>query len=298
MVAVPARRGGKLSDSRGGELSEEIHENAARGFNRSAEEYEQGRPGYPAAAIDLLASELSFGAGSTVVDLAAGTGKLTRALIATGAHVIAVEPVPGMRAQLERAVPAVEAVAGTAEAMPLATGSADVLLVAQAFHWFDTPKAALEIHRVLRAGGGLGVIWNVWDDSVEWVARMQDLVGAHQGDTPQRGTSAWREQLAASGLFTPLTDRKLSNIVHGSLDVLLARTASVSFVATLPESERDKLLSDVGALVAEHQEAWEDGELVMPYVTLVTWCRAVVSPAPGGPPPAPGIAPRPAPRIA
>jgi SAM-dependent methyltransferase len=206
--------------------------------------------------------------------LAAGTGKLTRALIGTGAHVIAVEPVPGMRAQLVHAVPAAEVMEGTAEAMPLAAGSADAVLVAQAFHWFDTPKAAEEICRVLRSGGGLGVIWNVWDDSVDWVARMQELVGAHRGDTPQRTTSRWREQLAATGLFTTLTDRTVANVVHGSVDVLLARTASVSFIATLPERERKKLLSDLRALVAEHPEARVQDQLVMPYVTQVTWCRA------------------------
>ncbi|HEY5316409.1 MAG TPA: methyltransferase domain-containing protein, partial [Solirubrobacteraceae bacterium] len=185
MAAHPARRGG--------ELSPEIHENAALGFDRAAEEYERGRPEYPAAAVDLLASELGFGAGSTIVDLAAGTGKLTRALIATGAHVVAVEPVAGMRRQLVAAVPAAEVLEGTAEAMPLAPGSADAVLVAQAFHWFDAAKAAREIHRVLRPDGGLGAIWNIWDDSVEWVARMQQLVGAHLGDTPQRSTSGWRE---------------------------------------------------------------------------------------------------------
>ena len=104
------------------------------------------------------------------------------------------------------------------------------------------------------------MIWNVWDDSVDWVARMQELVGAHRGDTPQRTTSRWREQLAATGLFTTLTDRTVANVVHGS--------------ATLPERERKKLLSDLRALVAEHPEARVQDQLVMPYVTQVTWCRA------------------------
>jgi SAM-dependent methyltransferase len=263
-----------LAACRGGELSRQVHEQAARGFDRSAEDYERGRPGYPAAAIDLLAAELGFGAGSTVVDLAAGTGKLTRALIPTGARVIAVEPVPGMRAQLELAVPTAEAVAGTAEAIPLADASADAVLVAQAFHWFDTPAAAREIHRVLRGGGGLGVIWNVWDDSLAWTVRMQELIGAHRGETPQRGTSGWREQLEATGLFTAVADRRFANLVHGSLDVLLARTASISFIATLSESERAQVLDGVRAVLAEHPEAWVEGEVAMRYVTQVAWCHA------------------------
>jgi SAM-dependent methyltransferase len=254
-----------------------IHDSAARGFDRAAGEYERGRPEYPSAAIELLVSELRLGPGSTVIDLAAGTGKLTRGLIPTGAHVIAVEPVAGMRAQLVRAVPAAKVLSGTAEAIPLADGSADAVLVAQAFHWFDTPVAAREIHRVLHPGGRLAVIWNIWDDSVEWVARMQELVGAYRGDTPQRGTSEWREQLAATELFTPLTDRTLAHVVAGSLDVLLARTASVSFIATLPEAKRANVLEDVRAVVAEDPEAWVEDQLAMPYITNVAWCHARAS---------------------
>lgn len=270
MAALPARRGGELSPP-----GRAIHDRAARGFDRAAEDYERGRPEYPVAAIDLLASEVGIGRGRTVIDLGAGTGKLTRALIPTGADVVAVEPVEGMRAQLVQAVPAARVLTGTAEAIPIPDASADAVLVAQALHWFDMPVAAREIHRVLRPGGGLGVIWNVWDDRVPWVARMQELVGAHRGDTPQRDTSGWREQLAATGLFTPLAERRLANVVHGSLDVLLARTASISFIAMLFESERAAVLGGVRALIAAHPEAWVDGELAMPYVTQVTWCRAV-----------------------
>ena len=256
----------------GDPIGSTIHDSAARGFETGAEAYERGRPDYPAAAIDLLASELRLGPGSTIVDLAAGTGKLTRGLIRTGAHLVAIEPVSGMRAQLVRAVPAAETLAGTAEAIPMAAGSADAVLVAQAFHWFDTPAAAREIHRVLRPGGGLGVIWNVWDDSVDWVAGMQRLVGAHRGDTPQRRTSAWREQLLATGLFTPLSDATFANLVHGSVDILLARTASISFIAALPEAERAKVLEEVRALVSDEcAGASEPGRLAMPYVTQVTW---------------------------
>jgi SAM-dependent methyltransferase len=276
VAAFPASAGRELS---AGPLPDDpitstIHDSAARGFDSGAEAYERGRPGYPSAAIDLLVSELGLRPGTTIVDLAAGTGKLTRSLIPTGARVIAIEPVPAMRAQLARTVPAADAMAGTAEAMPLADASADAVLVAQAFHWFNTPAAAREIHRVLRPGGGLGVVWNVWDDTIPWVARMQRLVGAYRGDTPQRGTSAWREQLVSTALFTPLADRTLSNVVTGSLDILLARTASISFIATLPDAERAKVLEDVRAVISdEHPEALERGPLEMPYVTQVAWCH-------------------------
>jgi SAM-dependent methyltransferase len=285
MAALPALRGGELSapDRSHDPVFRAINDRAARGFDRAAEDYERGRPEYPATAIELLVSELRIGPGSTIVDLAAGTGKLTRALVPTGAELIAVEPVPGMRAQLGRAVPSAEVRTGTAEAIPVADGTVDAVLVAQAFHWFDTPAAAREIHRVLRSGGGLGVIFNMWDERVDWVSSMQRIVGAHRGETPQRRTSAWGEQLAATGLFTPLEQRELAHVVHGDLDTLLARTASISFIATLSEPDRAEVLDGVRAVVAEHPEAWQGDQLAMPYVTQVTWCYAKEVDAPAAP---------------
>lgn len=251
-----------------------IHEEAARGFERGAEDYERGRPGYPAAAIELLAAELGLGPGRTVVDLAAGTGKLTRELVGTGAWVIAVEPVAAMRGQLARAVPTAEVLDGRAEAIALKDASVEAVVVAQAFHWFDTPAAAREIHRVLVPGGGLGIIYNVWDERVDWVARLERLLDAYRGDTPQRRTSAWREQLDATELFTTLQDQSVTNVVHGTLDQLEARVASISYIAVLDDAERSRLLAEVRALVAEHSEAWHGDQLTMPYVTHVSWCQA------------------------
>ena len=137
-----------------------IREQAARGFQRGADAYERGRPGYPPEAVKWLWLELRLEPGRTVVDVAAGTGKLTRELVSSGATVIAVEPVPAMRAVLEGVVPDATALAGTAEALPLDDASVDALVVAQAFHWFDGPAAVSEFHRVLRPGGRLGLIWN------------------------------------------------------------------------------------------------------------------------------------------
>jgi len=143
--------------------SEAIHDSAAVGFGRAGADYERGRPGYPPGAVQLLARELQIGPGRRVVDLAAGTGKLTRALKPYRASIVAVEPVAGMREQLVSAVPGIEPLDGTAERIPLPDASVDTVLVAQAFHWFDAPRAVVEIHRILRPGGGLGVIWNSWD---------------------------------------------------------------------------------------------------------------------------------------
>ncbi len=251
-----------------------INRVAARGFERAGQEYERGRPGYPPEAIALLVQELGLGPGRTIVDLAAGTGKLTRALVGTGGRLIAVEPVAGMRAELVAAVPQAEALAGTAEAIPLPDDAADAVLVAQAFHWFDAPRAAAEIHRVLVPGGGLGVIWNEWDESVEWVGQMQEMVHAYAGDTPRAASTRWPQQLAASGLFEALSERAIPHVVTGDLDTLTARVSSVSYISALEDGEREHFLQTVRALVATHPQTRELGRLRMPYTTRVVWCRA------------------------
>ena len=129
-----------------------IHEAAARGFQQASEAYERGRPTYPPEAIARLVTALGIGPHSTVVDLAAGTGKLTRQLVPSGARLIAVEPVEAMRATFARVLPGVTILEGTAEALPLPDASAEALVVGQAFHWFDGPAALAEIHWVLRPG--------------------------------------------------------------------------------------------------------------------------------------------------
>src|SRR3989442_11822704 len=135
-----------------------VHWRAAEGFERAAAAYERGRPGYPQAAIDWMVERLRITPGSTVVDLGAGTGKFSRMLHAAGARVIALEPVAAMRAELATAVPGVEVLDGTAEAIPCADASADAVTAAQAFHRFAGQAALSGIPRVLRPAGGLGLI--------------------------------------------------------------------------------------------------------------------------------------------
>jgi ubiquinone/menaquinone biosynthesis C-methylase UbiE len=252
-----------------------VHETAARGFARAGQDYELGRPGYPDVAVSLLASELGIGPGRTVVDLAAGTGKLTRSLQPLGARLIAVEPVAEMRERLSAALPGVETVDGTAEALPLEPASVDAVLVAQAFHWFDAAAASTEIDRVLRPGGGLAVLRNTWDESVDWVARVQGLVHAYAGNTPRHDTSPWREQVEATGLYGRFSERMFVHMVVGDLDALLARVASISYISALDEHERAHVLDEVRAIVAANPETRGQANLPMPYLTRVAWCRTV-----------------------
>jgi SAM-dependent methyltransferase len=251
-----------------------VHRSAAVGFERAGADYECGRPGYPEVAVAWLAEKLGLAPGRVALDLAAGTGKLTRALAATGAELVAVEPVAGMRRALTAALPSVRVLEGTAEAIPLDGSSVDAVLVAQAFHWFNASAAAAEIHRVLRAGGGLGVIWNSWDESVPWVERVQRVVHEHVGGAPQQRSSPWEAELAETGRFEPLERAEFPNLVRGGVDVLRARVASVSYISALPEPERERVLDQVSAIVDADPAVAGRDEFEMPYTTSVRCGRA------------------------
>ncbi len=130
-----------------------IHPAAARGFARGADEYEAGRPSYPAGAVDMIVREFAIGPGSTVVDVGAGTGKFTRLLVPSGARVVGVEPVAEMREVFSRVLPDIEVMDSTAESLPFGDASVDVVTAAQTFHWVDAVPAVAEVARVLRPGG-------------------------------------------------------------------------------------------------------------------------------------------------
>jgi SAM-dependent methyltransferase len=228
-----------------------MHPTATAGFGSSADAYERGRPSYPDDAVAYLAAELGLGPATRIVDLAAGTGKLTRLLVEGGAEVVAVEPVAAMRAALVRTLPGVAALEGTAESIPLPTGSVDAVTVAQAFHWFDADAAIVEIHRVLRPGGGLGLIWNVMGSDSEWLAALRELVHGIRGSVPAYGASPWQEAFRASSLFRPLTQRTFELVHELDEDGLIDRIVSTSYVAALPDADRAHLVGQVRALVRD-----------------------------------------------
>ncbi len=155
-----------------------IHENAATGFARASEAYERGRPGFADEVVGLLRDELRLGPGVRLLELGAGTGKLTRLLAPLGPEILVVEPVEEMLARLREHVPQAERVGGTAEAVELPDGSVDAIVAAQAFHWFDAPVALREMHRVLRPDGRVGLVWNRRDESVDWVSELGAAVRA------------------------------------------------------------------------------------------------------------------------
>ena len=189
-----------------------------------------------------------------MLDLAAGTGKLTRALAAAGSRMLAAEPMPGMVAQLRRAVPGVPVVAARAEHLPLAAGRLDGITVAQAFHWFDAPAAITEANRVLRAGGHLVLVWNKRDVSVPWVAEMSRVLDRYERLAPRGDMDRWQEAFGATDGFTPLARRAFHH--EHVLPDLRDRVASMSFVLVLAEPERQALdVGDVAASLDGEEEA-------------------------------------------
>ena len=229
----------------------------ALSFGAAAVTYERARPSYPDEAIDWL---LPPGA-RRVLDLGAGTGKLTRGLRDRGLDVVAVEPSAGMRDQLARVLPGVRALAGTAERIPLADHAVDAVLVAQAWHWADPARAVPEAARVLTPGGRLGLLWNVRDERADWVAELTSII--HTPDYVDNGSAspvtgppfgpAERFDVEWSRPATPA----------GIIDLVASR----SYIITLPPPQRAAVLARVQRLLDTHPRLAGAAEISMPYVT-------------------------------
>lgn len=228
-----------------------VHPSVTRGFGRAAEAYERSRPSYPDEVVAWLTERLRLVPGTTVIDLAAGTGKFTRLLVPKGATVIAVEPVDALRAQLKAIVPGAEARAGHAERIPLSDGAADAVTAAQAFHWFATDEALAEIARVLRPGGRLGLIWNMRDQEDDLQHAFTEIVEPLRGNEPTHYGGHWRRVLEASPLFGLIEERTFRNEQLLDADGLAERAGSISFVAAAPTEQRADVVSRVRALAGD-----------------------------------------------
>ena len=250
-----------------------IHHAAAQGFAAGAANYVSGRPEYPPEIETWLNEELGLDSGKTVLDLGAGTGKFSRSLLATGAKVIAVEPVAAMLDQLVRQYPEVEARSGPAEAIPLGDASVDAVVCGQSFHWFATPQALGEIHRVLKPGGALGLVWNVRDNNVEWVAAVTRIMNRFQDDSPRFHTQKWRTLFPAEG-FSPLREKRFQNWHTGHPEtVIVDRILSVSYIAALPPDLQERVKAELREVIATTPELAGKAEVTFPYETLAVVCN-------------------------
>lgn len=228
-----------------------------RSFAAVADAYDRARPTYPDGAVRFMVGETPC----RVLDLGAGTGALTRPLLAAGHAVLAADPLPSMLAHLKRrsASPALRVVAGAAERLPLRQGAVDAVTIGQAFHWFDDERAVPELARVLRSGGVLSMVWNMRDESVPWVRRLGEIIGSESSVPDPSGT------LGLSGSFGPVTWQRFRLYQPVDRNGLLDLVRSRSYIAVLDDAEREKVLSRVGELY--DRSRGDTIGLQMPYVT-------------------------------
>ena len=225
-------------------------------FGAEAAAYERGRPSYPPEAIDWL---LPAGAVD-VLDLGAGTGKLTTRLVERGLKVVAVDPIPEMLEVLSSSLPDVPALLGTAEEIPLPDNSVDAVLVAQAWHWFDPERAVKEVARVLRPGGRLGLVWNTRDERLGWVKELGEIIGHEH--------NPFNEQVELSEPFTDVERRHVEWTSYLTPQALIDLVASRSYCITSPADVRTRTLDRVRTLLATHPALANATGLALPYVTV------------------------------
>ena len=243
-------------------------------FGTTAAAYAEYRPGYAEAAVRWALEPAGTREPPRVLDLAAGTGKLTATLVRLGAEVTAVEPDPAMLAELRRELGSVRSLPGTAEDIPLPGASVDAVLVGQAMHWFDLDRAIPEIARVLTPGGVLAALWNVDDDRTGWVARLAEISKGKSNVTLLRwrdsAARARQERVAAagSGYFEPPETREFENGQQRTAESLLATIATHSNLLVLTEPDRARLLAQVREFLYAQPET-ATGEFVLPMVTAV-----------------------------
>jgi SAM-dependent methyltransferase len=231
-------------------------------FGAHAEAYERARPAWPEDAARWFVPD----GAELVVELGAGTGKLTRAVAALGVRVVAVEPDPRMLAVLQGL--GLEGLEGSAEAIPFGECVADAVVAGSSLHWFELEPALQEIHRVLRRGGRFAFGWNHRDDRNPAIARMAQVVYAAQTRTPgpRWRSRDWAADLTASGLFRDLEQARFEHVLELPREALRDHLMSYSGVAALPEDERRPVFSEVAALLDAEESVSADGLLRLPFV--------------------------------
>ncbi len=220
---------------------------SAWAFDRAAATYRRARPEYPPGVVEHVAAELGLHLASVLVEVGAGTGKFTGALVAGGLRPVALEPLEGMAAELRRTLPEVATAASVAERLPLRDASADGLVAAASFHWFDQDRAAAEFRRVLRPAGGLALLWQARAEAAWPWDRIGPILDRHRGAHP----STSRIVAGVSDLpgFEPLRRASFPHVETRPPAEVVDRVLSVSFIAALPDDARAGVAAEVAAVV-------------------------------------------------
>jgi SAM-dependent methyltransferase len=254
-----------------------IDPTAAAGFAAGADPYQRARPAYPPAAVAWILERFGVGPGARLIELGAGNGKFTSPLLESGARVVALEPVERMWRGLAREAAGALIVAAAAEAIPLHAASADVVVAAQAFHWFDGRRALDEIRRVLVPGGGLALVWNARDTATPWVGELARIVDAYGDAIKRHETEQWKDAFEGDAGFTSLERHDFPNPQKVDEAQVVDRVASTSFIAALPDDERARVLDRARTLVRSHPDTTGRDRFIFPHETRVYTCRTIRS---------------------
>lgn len=249
---------------------------AAEGFEKAAAVYEQARPSYAGEAISFMQTLCEK--PDTIIDLGAGTGKLTRLLGPLGArNVVAMEPVASMRDHLKSIPLITQIVDGSAEHIPFDDHTVDMIICGQSFHWFAHHRALQELHRVLKPNGVLVLLWNDTDTSTkEWAQNITKYVDALKPDNaPRYKTMEWKEAFENQTFFSELHYQRFSHTQRITREMAINRILSTSFVAALSEAEQAKLVDDVKQMLADVDELRNAQEVDVVHQTNVYWCSAL-----------------------
>lgn len=249
-------------------MTQSIHPSAAQGFRHSAELYQQVRPSYPAEIAAWLQQYYQTQTEPHCMDLGAGTGKFLPTLQSLTPHILAIEPIDQMRAELQAQYPNINCQAGLSHALPCVSQSIDAVFCAQAFHWFANTESLDEMARVLKAQGDLFLIWNQRDLAVDWVNAIAKLIYPLEGNTPRYHSGQWQKVIQTYGGFTEKNQLMWRFDHVGTVEqVVSKRLMSTSFIAALSDLEQLNLKQQIEQIVQRYTGLNATDEIAFPYVT-------------------------------
>ena len=251
-------------------MTQSLHSSAQKGFSSAAKLYQQVRPSYPQSIALWLQDRLQLSSETKLLDLGSGTGKFLPYLQQITQHIIAVEPIDEMLAQLEQAYPNVQTLQAFSHNIPIQAETVNVVTCAQSFHWFANIETLTEIHRILKPNGYLVLIWNQRDIGVNWVKALANLISPFEGDTPRYHSNLWQKAFQQQSLFKLYQETTIPHLHHGTVEqVVSKRLLSTSFIAAMPKPKQLELKAQFEKIIYEHTGKSAQDPIDFPYTTHV-----------------------------